>query len=658
MISKILSTNKSYLKNTISQNIWLSALSCMLMIFVLALPTILITPELDFTRNEAPEWLSLNPFLTFSTFIIATTAGISMFKYLNSKSEVDLLHSLPIKRQKIFITRYITGIICYIVPYIINLIFCILFVTLAGGFELELIVYPFRALFYELLFFLSLYSFVAFATIISGNVFMSFYTSCIFIFAPILFTLIHFGLCDIYINFFAYSEEIFINVSTYTNPFFVMFNYYDNFNAYYRVLDIDAIQNLVGIIFQIVVMFTLAYFSFIHRKSENSSNPIALSVFKPVIKAVSVLCAGCYGGVLFMSILDSELFGFLIGAFIVGIIIHMFIEVLFDLDIRSLRKNLKHFGVCYGCIFIFIMSVFFDLTGYATRTVNSSDIASITYQGYELKDAESIETINNYIKRVVKTVDEKTYRTSNVSNHYLGETEITLKNGSSYKRDYYTNKEFFTDDEIIKIETTKEYIIQMNGYTLQTEDFINVKKEANEIYVNLTNGTKTIKYEDFYRAYNSALENIDLLTPEYLAENMPIANIMNIYYTANNERKFIKVNLYDIQKEALEILGLNKEMIDEPVYLSFTNNVDYSQYKLNFYNDGYGTFTIPEEYKELFSENMKYVYSYIYSAGGYTTQMKDLVVITDRYSEVIGYMSLEKFEEINKNIDKTIKIII
>ena len=53
--------------------------------------------------------------------IMAFLLAMSGFWYVYSGVKTDFYHSLPIKREKLFLERYVTGILIFIVPYFISL---------------------------------------------------------------------------------------------------------------------------------------------------------------------------------------------------------------------------------------------------------------------------------------------------------------------------------------------------------------------------------------------------------------------------------------------------------------------------------------------------------------------------------------------------------
>ena len=74
---------------------------------------------IEWYSQEVTGWLSFeNGMTVFVMMLTVLICGLSGFSYLNSRSKVDFYHSLPVKREKLFIANYINGILILAVPYL------------------------------------------------------------------------------------------------------------------------------------------------------------------------------------------------------------------------------------------------------------------------------------------------------------------------------------------------------------------------------------------------------------------------------------------------------------------------------------------------------------------------------------------------------------
>ena len=65
-------------------------------------------------------------FLLFFVVIAAFCLGMTGYHYLYSREKTDFYHSLPLKRERIFFVPYVSGILIFAVPYLINLLLALL----------------------------------------------------------------------------------------------------------------------------------------------------------------------------------------------------------------------------------------------------------------------------------------------------------------------------------------------------------------------------------------------------------------------------------------------------------------------------------------------------------------------------------------------------
>ena len=58
------------------------------------------------------------------TVAVAVVSAISGFMYMHSAKKLDVYHSMPIKREKLFLRQYVYGILYYIVPLVFHALIC------------------------------------------------------------------------------------------------------------------------------------------------------------------------------------------------------------------------------------------------------------------------------------------------------------------------------------------------------------------------------------------------------------------------------------------------------------------------------------------------------------------------------------------------------
>ena len=102
--------------------------------------------------------------------VAAGMASVSGFSWLGSQERNDLMHSLPVSRERIFAVIYTSGAVLCIAPYLICQIFAALVVPLVNGcFQGALAVEGLKAAAFFILAFLSVYSVFCLGMILSGR---------------------------------------------------------------------------------------------------------------------------------------------------------------------------------------------------------------------------------------------------------------------------------------------------------------------------------------------------------------------------------------------------------------------------------------------------------------------------------------------------------
>ncbi|MEG1501034.1 MAG: hypothetical protein RR396_03680, partial [Clostridiales bacterium] len=193
MTSKNCSTNNklfdlSSIWDIFKQNIWLPTLAFILFFFSMPVATAMqlqnITANdpryistLQFT-DQLQRYLSFfydstNVFIIMIFIITAIISACTVFKYLHNRKQVDFYHSLPLKREKLFISNFIGGLLLIIVPYLLNILLSLITIAGFGYFDQLHFMPMIQSIAVHLLFFLSIYSFTVLAAMLTGNVFIN-----------------------------------------------------------------------------------------------------------------------------------------------------------------------------------------------------------------------------------------------------------------------------------------------------------------------------------------------------------------------------------------------------------------------------------------------------------------------------------------------------
>ena len=103
------------------------------------------------------------------SIVYAILCAMAVWSYLYNARSVGLMHTLPIRREGLFLTNLLSGLVMMAIPYAVTGVLTVLVTMLSGGFEPVGVLVTILGVAGESVFFFGLATFCAF---IVGNVFM------------------------------------------------------------------------------------------------------------------------------------------------------------------------------------------------------------------------------------------------------------------------------------------------------------------------------------------------------------------------------------------------------------------------------------------------------------------------------------------------------
>ena len=113
------------------------------------------------------------------SLVYAALCAMAVWGYLHNTRSVGLMHTLPIRREGLFLTNFLSGLTMMLIPYAVTGILCVVVSLCGGAFDARGLAVTVLAVLGESFFYFSSATFVAFIT---GNVFAM----------PPLYALLHF----------------------------------------------------------------------------------------------------------------------------------------------------------------------------------------------------------------------------------------------------------------------------------------------------------------------------------------------------------------------------------------------------------------------------------------------------------------------------------
>ncbi len=101
-------------------------------------------------------------------FLISVIAAMAVFSYLYTPRTANMFHALPVNRAELFLSNYMAGLFCLLIPEIITFVVAVL---LCVGYQITCIQYLFWWLFYVVVITFFAYSMAVFVGMITGQIF-------------------------------------------------------------------------------------------------------------------------------------------------------------------------------------------------------------------------------------------------------------------------------------------------------------------------------------------------------------------------------------------------------------------------------------------------------------------------------------------------------
>ncbi|MCD8224306.1 MAG: sodium ion-translocating decarboxylase subunit beta [Clostridiales bacterium] len=380
------------IKEDLKSRIWLAALVALEFFFLFPVAAAFnagtiqnydtYTAGLKAYKNAMENWFAFsNSAMVMAMIVTALVCGLGSFSYLYSRSKVDFYHSIPVRREKIYLANYIDGILIPAVFYAVFLIAGVAVAasngldagSLAGialeGYGLTMIYYIFG------------YTVIVLAALLTGNLVVGFLGAGVFaLFAPGVIYLAQ----QYFVNFFdTYTYLSFENVEKWGYRFSPLSAYLAQVSRYLmgEAVWTEALVTLAAALLLAVVGCLIHK----RRASEAAGRAMAFRRSCPVIRCLVVLACGQYLGLFMWSMRTSvgwAVFGVIVGT----VITHCLMEIIFHFDFRKLFCGKLQLAGC-GVVSLLVLFAFrYDVFRYDEYLPQADQLQSVVVQISNLND--------------------------------------------------------------------------------------------------------------------------------------------------------------------------------------------------------------------------------------------------------------------------------
>lgn len=526
---KTSSFNKELLLQAIRSVGWVSIVYFLGLMIALPVRMMMTYSKKEFVNYQVNNLFGYDFAIQIALLVsIPVLMAVFLFRFLHVNHAADLMHSLPIRREKIFHHYALLGIVLLIIPVV--LIALVVMIT-HTAMDLNLYFDSSDVLYWlgvTILFNVVFFTAGVFVAMMTGISAVQAVLTYIFLFFPVGITLLTFY--NLRMLLYGFPSDYLLNKDL------------DKLSpiTYAGMLEERPLQWDYAIFYFVlaVILYGFSVFFYKKRKIETASEAIAFSNLRAVFKYGVTFCMMLFGGVYFRDAQNTDLtwiiFGYILGASIGYFIAEMVLQKTWRV-VRHI-KGLTLYSVIMVVLIISIQS--FDIYENAvpevedvngvllaeTPIINLDDTE--TYADYfipaQMKNEENIKRVQKLHEQII--ADKKMNQKLGNEQYETAFFMYTLKNGDKVARQYRVNKEIYEDyyrsiyeseeykrtsKEIFKVDASKvkRIIIGANGPIGKSET-ISKQKELKEALQALKDDVLNETYEDgqYYQDRGSSIE--------------------------------------------------------------------------------------------------------------------------------------------------------
>jgi len=453
--------------------------------------------------NQIPDLLE--GFGTFMAFSFGVLVAMAMFSFLYNNRAAGMIHSLPVRREGLFLTAYLSGLVCLLAPHLLVWLCTLGAEGLCSGYvDLYTVSLWLAAQSGMCLFF---YSFAVFCAMFTGSLLAlpAFYG--ILNFLAVVMMLLFDVLFEPFLYGYAGMTNTAEELVRWLTPVVHLAESVRWRNPNSLGYHLEGVSELVIYAGLGLVLAALALLVYRKRHIESAGDVVAVAVVRPIFKYGVSLCSGlCLGYWLYAMFGVSTPFG-LMGSLLLWTAIGYFAAEML------LKKSFRVWRAWRGCVVIVVLmaigltSLRTDAFGFVTRVPDAGRVVSITVDGmgsYPYDEARHFEFTTEDSQIIEKAVALHQGFVDQYRNPTGGEpqshadyirlnVEYKLTNGTILRRQYGFSvwpgskleqpaRDFYCDPQVAKLAYGMDEIDPTKLENIEVSSLWNTTNKKNEYY--------------------------------------------------------------------------------------------------------------------------------------------------------------------------------
>lgn len=401
----------------------------------------------EYTTNLNIYVMNSGVTMVYLSFAVGLIAAMAMFSFMYNSRSCGMMCSLPLRRETMFLTAYLTGLLPLLLADVAVMLITAAF-TVGGGIVgiRELLLWLIMAAMGNI----SFYGFAVFCAVLTGSLLI----------LPLVYAVLNLaswvaeGCIRSLLSTFVYGMSVQAHFFDWLSPIVVLTNeLFPTENWESGAVGVAGFSYLAAYCAAGLVLSGAALLLYRRRKMETATDVVAVRLLKPVFKyCMTFGCAVVFSYAVYETLLSRMFRGFSVSVVVLllmlaGALIGYFVsEMLMQKTVRVFKGRWKGYAV--SCLVLALLTGCFELDvfGYEKYVPDIERIkiaGGMNGQSVQYRDRESLEKILEAHRQLIANKDRNEHAevTSPVTVRY------TLDNGRSILRVYDVDSGWETINE-------------------------------------------------------------------------------------------------------------------------------------------------------------------------------------------------------------------